>query len=120
LNGKYSGSGFSHVPGGDEYRNRSVFSYHYYCTFIAIDPVPGNSTIPSFDRIVCDDVEGPALLRSVQIDVRQLKSNLVNRMTPCLLQTTDNSHRLIYPGQRTWFGQKCFFCSRNGDRLIEC
>jgi len=72
LNGKYSGSGFSHVPGGDEYRNRSVFSYHYYCTFIAIDPVPGNSTIPSFDRIVCDDVEGPALLRSVQKDVSQL------------------------------------------------
>jgi len=59
-------------------------------------------------------------LRTIQIDVRPLKSNLVNRMTPCLLQTTDNSHRLIYPGQRTWFGQKCFFCSRNGDRLIEC
>ena len=25
------GSGFSHVPGGAEYANRSAFSYHYYC-----------------------------------------------------------------------------------------
>ena len=23
-------SGFEHVPGGDDYRNRSVLSYHFY------------------------------------------------------------------------------------------
>lgn len=72
LNGKYAGSGFTHVPGGDDYRDRSVFSYHYYCTIIAIDPVPGNSTIPIFERAICDDVEGPALFRSVQNDLAQV------------------------------------------------
>ncbi|CAF0809908.1 unnamed protein product [Adineta ricciae] len=72
LNGKYFGSGFSHVPGGNNYRNRSVFSYHYYCSILQIQPVPGNETIPSFDRILCDDVEGPALFASTMIDVKQL------------------------------------------------
>ncbi|UJR12067.1 hypothetical protein I4U23_016245 [Adineta vaga] len=72
LNGKYLGSGFTHVPGGNDYRNRSVFSYHYYCSILQIEPVPGNETIPSFDRILCDDIEGPALFDSTLTDVKQL------------------------------------------------
>jgi len=72
LNGKYFGTGFTNVPGGNDYRNRSVLSYHYYCTVLALVPVPGNGTIPIFDRVVCDDVEGPALFRSVQNDLVQL------------------------------------------------
>lgn len=28
------GSGFTTVPGGPAYVDRSVFSYHYYCWFI--------------------------------------------------------------------------------------
>lgn len=74
LNGKYAGTGFTHVPGGDDYRDRSVLSYHYYCIILSLKPVPGNDTIPVYDRVLCDDLEGPALLRSVQIDVRQLGS----------------------------------------------
>ncbi|CAF2160118.1 unnamed protein product [Rotaria magnacalcarata] len=72
LNGKYFGSGFTHVPGGNDYRNRSVLSYHYYCTILSIEPVPGNTSIPVFDRVLCDDIEGPALFNSVQIDLEQL------------------------------------------------
>jgi endoglycosylceramidase len=72
LNGKYVGTGFTHVPGGNDYRNRSVLSYHYYCIILSLVPVPGNQTIPVFDRVLCDDVEGPALFRSVQIDVAQI------------------------------------------------
>ena len=72
LNGKYFGTGFTQVPGGDDYRNRSVLSYHYYCTILAIEPVPGNKTIPVFDRVLCDDIEGPALFRSVQTDIAQI------------------------------------------------
>ncbi|CAF1172342.1 unnamed protein product [Adineta steineri] len=72
LNGKYFGTGFTHVPGGDDYRNRSVLSYHYYCIILSVKPVPDNSTIPVFDRLLCDDVEGPALFRSVQTDLAQL------------------------------------------------
>lgn len=72
MNGKYFGTGFTHVPGGDEYRNRSVLSYHYYCTILSLKPVPGNQTIPFYDRVLCDDLEGPALFRSVQIDLVEL------------------------------------------------
>lgn len=72
LNGKYAGTGFQHVPGGDAYRNRSVLSYHYYCIILSLIPVPGNETIPIYDRLLCDDVEGPALFRSVQVDLSQL------------------------------------------------
>lgn len=35
-------------------------------------PVPGNETLPIYDRVLCDDVEGPALFRSVQVDLKQL------------------------------------------------
>ncbi|CAF2270846.1 unnamed protein product [Rotaria magnacalcarata] len=72
LNGKYVGTGFTHVPGGDDYRNRSVLSYHYYCIILSVVPVPGNSTIPIFDRVLCDDVEGPAVFSSVEIDLAQI------------------------------------------------
>jgi endoglycosylceramidase len=72
LNGKYFGTGFTKVPGGDDYRNRSVLSYHYYCIILSLIPVPGNVTIPIYDRLLCDDVEGPALFRSVQNDLIQL------------------------------------------------
>ena len=72
LNGKYAGTGFTHVPGGEQYCDRSVLSYHYYCIILSLVPVPGNETIPIYDRLVCDDVEGPALFRSVQVDLTQL------------------------------------------------
>jgi hypothetical protein len=42
------------------------------------------------------------------------------KATPCLLETGVNSHLLIFPGQRTWFEQRCYFCSLDGDRLIAC
>ncbi|CAF1355713.1 unnamed protein product [Didymodactylos carnosus] len=72
LNGKYFGTGFSHVPGGAQYQNRSVLSYHYYCTILSLVPVPGNESIPVFDRTLCDDIEGPAIFRSVAVDLNQL------------------------------------------------
>ena len=72
LNGEYFGTGFTHVPGGDSYRNRSVLSYHYYCIILSLEPVPSNSTIPVADRVVCNDIEGPALFRSVQVDLDDL------------------------------------------------
>ncbi|UJR08208.1 hypothetical protein I4U23_012481 [Adineta vaga] len=42
------------------------------------------------------------------------------RATPCILQTSINSHRLIFPGQQVWFEQRCYFCSKNNARLIRC
>lgn len=35
FDGKIVGSGFTEVPGGTEFQNRSALSYHYYCdTFV--------------------------------------------------------------------------------------
>lgn len=31
FNGTLLGSGLTHVPGGKEYANKSVYSFHYYC-----------------------------------------------------------------------------------------
>ncbi|CAF3811378.1 unnamed protein product [Rotaria socialis] len=39
---------------------------------------------------------------------------------PCLIKTTVSSHRLILPGQKTWFENRCYFCSKNDGRLIPC
>ncbi|CAF1141355.1 unnamed protein product [Rotaria sp. Silwood1] len=72
LNGKLFGTGFSHVPGGKAYRDRSVLSYHYYCTVLAINPVPGSDTIPVFDRVLCNDIEGPAVFQSVKNELLRL------------------------------------------------
>ena len=42
------------------------------------------------------------------------------RAMPCLLQINEHSHRLIYPGQQTWFEQRCYFCSQENGRLLTC
>jgi endoglycosylceramidase len=68
TNGKFLGTGIFHVPGGNAYRNRSVLSYHYYCTILAIKPVPGNAEIPFFDKVLCNWIEEPAVFRSVQVN----------------------------------------------------
>lgn len=46
-------------------------SYHYYCLILSLVPLPSNSSIPIFERVICDDIEGPALFRSVQKDLIQ-------------------------------------------------
>lgn len=65
LNGNITGSGFSHVPGGVEYQNRSAFSYHYYCASF----VPSWTTEPVWTRAICDDVVGNMVFESVDKDV---------------------------------------------------
>jgi len=68
FNGKLFSTGFCHVPGGNVYRDRSVLAYHYYCTILAIKPVPGNAEIPFLSRMLCNGIEGPAVFRSVQVN----------------------------------------------------
>jgi endoglycosylceramidase len=50
-NGLLDQTGFTHVPGGDQYSNRSVLSYHIYCGFTNRTGDPGSWTI------VCDGVQ---------------------------------------------------------------
>ena len=42
------------------------------------------------------------------------------KIKPCLLQINTSSHRLILPGQQTWFEERCYFCSKRDGRLIIC
>ena len=37
FEGNATGSGFDHVPGGDAFKNRSAFSFHYYCSSFVPD-----------------------------------------------------------------------------------
>eukprot|EP01126_Amoeba_proteus_P055817 TRINITY_DN6951_c0_g2_i3.p1 TRINITY_DN6951_c0_g2~~TRINITY_DN6951_c0_g2_i3.p1 ORF type:complete len:466 (-),score=64.19 TRINITY_DN6951_c0_g2_i3:49-1446(-) len=57
FEGKVVGSGFSQVPGGDDFRNRSVLSYHYYCSSFGSE------------RVLCDDVIGPEIFRAIGEDL---------------------------------------------------
>lgn len=61
FDGKVAGSGFTHVPGGDDYKNRSAYSYHYYCDSF----VPNWNEHPVDVRIVCDDIVGNLVFEAV-------------------------------------------------------
>jgi len=42
------------------------------------------------------------------------------KIKPCLLQIDSSSHQLILPGQQTWFGERCYLCSKRNGRLLFC
>ena len=59
-------TGFNHVPGGPEYNNRSVLSWHYYCNLF--DSEIDNNTIQSvFIQIFCDTIFGPDVFNTVKV-----------------------------------------------------
>lgn len=64
----WASSGFTQVPGGDDYKNRSVFSYHYYC-WVAEKT---NDPLPTFIKAICDEVFGPKVFETVLDDISKL------------------------------------------------
>lgn len=58
FNSTWAGSGFTQVPGGPEWAEYSVLSYHYYCPLY--DPQAN-----SFDMYVCDDLMGPQVFNAI-------------------------------------------------------
>ena len=62
FDGTASGSGFDHVPGGPEYANRSVFSYHYYCASF----VPDYQKSGFWRKTICDHTLVSALFHKEQ------------------------------------------------------
>lgn len=64
FNGTVSGSGFTHVPGGAEYAEKSVFSFHYYCWWY--------SETGEYVKQTCDRMFGPKVFEQVREDVRIL------------------------------------------------
>lgn len=61
LNGQVSGSGFDHVPGGDNFKDKSVFSFHYYCWWYSSDDMA---------RKTCDQIFGPKVFEQAARDVK--------------------------------------------------
>lgn len=54
-------------------------------------------------------------------EIRLLPSIPTSTKTkPCLLKINTNSHRLILPGQQTWFESNCYLCSGGDGRLMSC
>ena len=68
LNSNLTGSGFEHVPGGDAYRNRSAYSYHYYCH----DYVQNMPDHPIVQKVVCDRGVAPDIYESVQRELNRI------------------------------------------------
>ena len=59
------GTGFSQVPGGPDYNNRSVLSWHYYCELF--DSKAGNDTTQTIlIQIFCDAIFGPTVFNTVK------------------------------------------------------
>ena len=52
FNGQVSGSGFDQVPGGPEWSDKSVLSYHYYCWLQR----GGDDPLKWYEKGVCDKV----------------------------------------------------------------
>eukprot|EP01052_Picozoa_sp_SAG31_P069300 SAG31_NODE_28121_length_415_cov_0.819620_1_plen_99_part_01 len=68
FDGKVSGSGFEHVPGGMAWKNASAYAYHYYCT----SWLPDWQTEPLQRKLVCDAAMAPLVLNAVDEDVERL------------------------------------------------
>ena len=65
LDGKATGSGYDHVPGGPAFANRSAMSYHYYCSTFD----PGWQDHPLMRRAICDATVGPLVFKAVGEDL---------------------------------------------------
>jgi endoglycosylceramidase len=75
FNGTVSGSGFDHVPGGSEYVNKSVFSFHYYCwwfTTSSEENFPAGVGEYTSVKQTCDQMFGPKVFEQVHEDIRRL------------------------------------------------
>lgn len=67
------GSGFTTVPGGPQYANRSCLSWHYYCFFLNSDYVNSSSPMPPFSKTACHRGMGPQVFRSAVKDAETLQ-----------------------------------------------
>lgn len=64
FNGTVTGSGFTHVPGGKNYADKSVFSFHYYCWWYTDGE--------GLEKRTCDDKFGPKVFDEAVENARVL------------------------------------------------
>lgn len=63
------GTGFSQVPGGPNFKNRSVLSYHFYCWLLQAQDA--HITYPFFKREICHALAQTAF-QTIQKDIKKL------------------------------------------------
>ncbi|GMH53532.1 hypothetical protein TL16_g01472 [Triparma laevis f. inornata] len=68
FNGEVSGSGFDRVPGGDQWKDKSVLSYHYYCWFQR----GGDDPLTPVERTECDRAFAPQVFKEIEKDKAKL------------------------------------------------
>ena len=73
FDGKYTGTGFDHVPGGDIYANRSALSFHYYCNSF----VPNYGAKPTMTKVVCDDIVKKLVFSSIPKELAKIGGSAV-------------------------------------------
>lgn len=92
FHGRIQGSGFHHVPGGDDYQNRSAFSYHWYCDSIN----PGYGKRPVWTRLLCDSVAAPSIFHSVKKHLQETGGAAVmTEGLACADRDTAECHRVL-------------------------
>ena len=69
FNGTVSGSGFTAVPGGDNFKNTSLFSFHYYCWWFT----DGGE----LDKETCDEMFGPKVFSQVEEDISNVGGSMM-------------------------------------------
>jgi len=69
FDGNKTGSGYDHVPGGDEFIDRSAFSFHYYCSTFS----PNYNSKPRMQKAICDRTFGPLVFQAVDEDLAIFK-----------------------------------------------
>ena len=90
FNGNITGSGLDHVPGGAEFSDKSVFSFHYYCWWLNDDT--------DLQRQTCDRLFGPKIFE----------------------QVTRETRRMGGAAMLTEWGQGCHFDTDSNDASSEC
>jgi endoglycosylceramidase len=69
FNNEVLGSGFTVAPGGEEYSDRAVFAFHYYCWWRDVTSLP-----PTFQRKSCEQWFYPQVANAVAKDQAAMKS----------------------------------------------
>ena len=86
--------------------------------------IDGQRKCVNCDQILKIDIESVPILnldeRGSAIGEYSLLPTMPIKVKPCLLQIDPSSHRLVLPGQQTWFEEHCYFCSKRDGRLISC
>ena len=61
------GPGLTQVPGGPDYNNRTVMSWHYYCWIMDLDGGTSGDPANILVQIFCDVLLGPNVFKTAQM-----------------------------------------------------